>query len=379
MSKDCKVLKTKQVIFDELIRIISKAKLDCGSEDDIKLIVKRLELYKTELDSKTCKDNIVFISNVVDKFIKNMERSGKDSVLCEKLDKYNLKLKKRLETLSPPISTHRDPSPSSPVSTHREPSPSKPKKRRTVKDSPSLKESIPISRKLTLKDPTPYNMRWDVRSETDAFNPIPGLFIVSDKHDFRQSKDIYIHQMEELSLTHLSDKTSHFERHAGPRHRSVGYQVPPIPQAFSALLDGLISKELVKANLMISKYDMQWDDINGRMTSIDSLNKITVDSYMPGEGFSPHIDPPDFGPIVVIMTLASGRLIRFINQKTKEKVDVYLNEGSLCIISGEARNIWKYEMASRLTDTPEGRTKRIKRDKIYSVKFHSGPTLPLST
>jgi len=94
---DCKDLKTQDV-FDKLIKIISKEKLNCDSDDDIESIIDSLEKYKEEYKATPCEKNIRKLSKIVDHFVENLKKEKKGSTLCEKLEKYNIKVKTMIET-----------------------------------------------------------------------------------------------------------------------------------------------------------------------------------------------------------------------------------------------------------------------------------------
>jgi len=89
MPKPCDEF-TTQDIFDNFMKLILEERLQCDSDNDIKLIIKSVEKYKA--DSNPC--NVYNFSKVVDFFIENLRRDGgKRFNLCAKLERYKLSIK----------------------------------------------------------------------------------------------------------------------------------------------------------------------------------------------------------------------------------------------------------------------------------------------
>jgi len=190
----------------------------------------------------------------------------------------------------------------------------------------------------------------------NSHSEIPGLFInLKSGPIIQQTNFSEIGAEIFQSRRDGTKQVINFERHYGPGKPITIKQDPLIPRSLVNYLDGPITRELINAKLMISTYDLQWDKINDRITDISSLDKITVNN-----GLHAGFDKTEFGKIVILLTIGSGRLLRFVNNQTKKTVDVNTPNGSMCIISGDARTSWTYE--SIVSD---------KQALIYSIKFHS--------
>lgn len=89
---------------------------------------------------------------------------------------------------------------------------------------------------------------------------------------------------------------------------------------------------------------------------IDSVpDQLIINEYKPGQGIANHVDcEPCFGNTVISISLGSSCVMSFINLKTKQKIEVMLESGSLVVISGEARYNWTHGIAQRKTDNFKG-------------------------
>lgn len=69
---------------------------------------------------------------------------------------------------------------------------------------------------------------------------------------------------------------------------------------------------------------------------------VTVNEYRKGHRISPHIDSERFAEIVQILSIGSNATLRFT--RGTQKIDFALDNGSLCMLSGEARHLWHHEI-----------------------------------
>lgn len=84
-------------------------------------------------------------------------------------------------------------------------------------------------------------------------------------------------------------------------------------------------------------------------------DQLIINEYEPGQGIANHVDcEPCFGNTIISISLGSSCVMDFINLRTKEKVEVMLESGSLVVISGEARYNWTHGIAQRKTDNFRG-------------------------
>jgi alkylated DNA repair dioxygenase AlkB len=80
-------------------------------------------------------------------------------------------------------------------------------------------------------------------------------------------------------------------------------------------------------------------------------DQLIINEYEPGQGIANHIDcEPCFGDTVISISLGSSCVMDFINVKTKQKIEMFLESGSLVVIRGEARYNWTHGIAQRKTD-----------------------------
>jgi alkylated DNA repair dioxygenase AlkB len=84
-------------------------------------------------------------------------------------------------------------------------------------------------------------------------------------------------------------------------------------------------------------------------------DQLIINEYEPGQGIANHVDcEPCFGETIISISLGSSCVMDFINLKTKQKVQVMLESGSLVVLSGEARHNWTHGIAQRKTDNFKG-------------------------
>ncbi|MBO2453656.1 alpha-ketoglutarate-dependent dioxygenase AlkB [Actinomadura barringtoniae] len=95
----------------------------------------------------------------------------------------------------------------------------------------------------------------------------------------------------------------------------------------------------------------------------DVADQVIVNEYQPGQGISAHVDcVPCFGPIVASVSLLSACVMEFLGP---ERVPVWLEPGSLCLMTGDSRFIWRHAIPARKTDPgPNGRIPRGRRVSV---------------
>jgi alkylated DNA repair dioxygenase AlkB len=76
-----------------------------------------------------------------------------------------------------------------------------------------------------------------------------------------------------------------------------------------------------------------------------------------------------YGPVVAAFTLGSGAEMVF--RRGGEVESLYVEPGSLYIMSGDARSKWTHEMPGRKSDMVDG--KKIPRGRRISVTFRNVP------
>jgi alkylated DNA repair dioxygenase AlkB len=70
---------------------------------------------------------------------------------------------------------------------------------------------------------------------------------------------------------------------------------------------------------------------------------VTINTYERGSVIGPHIDKPDCGIIITILSLASDAVM--IMSKDDLREEVLLRRRSLIQLTGEARFVWKHEIS----------------------------------
>ena len=127
-------------------------------------------------------------------------------------------------------------------------------------------------------------------------------------------------------------------------------KIEELPEYFQKLVDiehvnGVLNKELLT----------------------EDMEQLIINEYKPGQGIHPHIDHYKyFGPIIVCLTIGSGIGIDFtrVDDPSIGK-QVYVKPGSLYIMSGESRSIWRHGIKRGKYDGP------IKRGIRYSLTYRT--------
>jgi len=97
-------------------------------------------------------------------------------------------------------------------------------------------------------------------------------------------------------------------------------------------------------------------------------NQAIVNEYEPGQGISAHIDcVPCFGATIASLSLGSGAIMQFTNRH--EKHEIYLEPGSLIILSGPVRYDWMHAIPARKSDMVGGL--KIERGRRVSLTFRT--------
>ena len=95
------------------------------------------------------------------------------------------------------------------------------------------------------------------------------------------------------------------------------------------------------------------------------FNQCIINRYLPGQGISAHADRCEYGEEIACLTLGSGAEMEF-TRKNYPAHKLYVESGSLYLMKGESRYLWKHQMRSRKTDPGHG-----PRDIRFSITFRT--------
>ena len=108
------------------------------------------------------------------------------------------------------------------------------------------------------------------------------------------------------------------------------------------------------------------------------FNQCIINQYLPGQGITPHIDRTSYGSTIACFTFGkSGREMHF-SRSGRNSIKLYTTPGSLYIMQGDARYMWKHSMKGRLHDMDSFGKQKILRKKCFSVTFRNVPPKPPS-
>jgi alkylated DNA repair dioxygenase AlkB len=99
-------------------------------------------------------------------------------------------------------------------------------------------------------------------------------------------------------------------------------------------------------------------------------DQVIVNEYLPGQGISAHVDcVPCFGPVVAAVSLGSACVMDFTGPDPADRVPVWLEPGSLSVMTGQARYSWRHAIAARKSDP--GPAGRVPRNRRVSITFRT--------
>ena len=104
-------------------------------------------------------------------------------------------------------------------------------------------------------------------------------------------------------------------------------------------------------------------------------DQVIVNEYDPAkkQGIAPHVDRECFGPTVATLSLGDAWPMEFAaigrTRRSKEKIELVLDIGSILVLSGDVRTKWTHGIAPRQTDG-HGRNRRPRRRRV-SVTFRT--------
>ena len=104
----------------------------------------------------------------------------------------------------------------------------------------------------------------------------------------------------------------------------------------------------------------------------ETPDQVIVNEYEPGQGIAAHADRDCFGPAVAMLSLGDRWPMRFTPPEGAdgEPLDLFLDVGSLTVLTDAARTHWHHAILPRQSD-PDGHGGRRKRQRRVSVTFRT--------
>ena len=189
-------------------------------------------------------------------------------------------------------------------------------------------------------------------SRPNGFFYVPNLVSIDEANDLLPQID----KLSWVPLNHAVD-TGRLVQHYGYEYLYNKHMVRPTRE-LPAILDTL--------------RDRATSECKRLGLGDPGFNQCIVNNYKPGEGISPHTDAPVFGPIIACFTLGSVAEMQFTNQG--DIYHFYPTPGSLYIMTGPTRSVWKHAMPARLSDMIVG--EETARKRRISVTFRHVPPTP---
>ena len=100
-------------------------------------------------------------------------------------------------------------------------------------------------------------------------------------------------------------------------------------------------------------------------------DQAIVNEYEPGQGIAMHADLQCFGPTVATISLGDAwRMdLKPVGGSAKSRVDILLEQGSVLLMTGDARSRWLHAIAKRKTERTNSGSRL--RQRRISLTFRS--------
>jgi len=109
---------------------------------------------------------------------------------------------------------------------------------------------------------------------------------------------------------------------------------PPMPPVVAKLRDRILQ---------------DWQTSPPTISDVSVWNQCIVNRYEPGQGIGSHTDNPTYGPAIACYTIMAGRQMRF-TRDNHPRFDIRTRPGSIYVMYGQSRDLWKHEMVKRRSD-----------------------------
>ncbi|MDE2670437.1 MAG: alpha-ketoglutarate-dependent dioxygenase AlkB [Chloroflexota bacterium] len=160
-----------------------------------------------------------------------------------------------------------------------------------------------------------------------------------------------IDAQEEHWMTGLQRRVQHFGWKYDYSSRGTGERADPVPDFILPIAEKLRER--------------------GWFSSVP--DQVIINEYEPGQGIGAHADRDCFGPAVAMLSLADRWPMQFEpagrHTSKGERLELFLDVGSILVLTGEVRNKWVHSIVRRKTDG-QGPAKR-KRERRVSVTFRT--------
>lgn len=166
---------------------------------------------------------------------------------------------------------------------------------------------------------------------------IPGLKYIENYISEDEQEELLAHVNEGLWLEDLRRRVQHYGFKYNYKARKVDM----------SMCVGELPKWLKELSVKLYQEDYM----------PEVADQVIINEYEPGQGISAHIDcEPCFQDTIVSLSLGSSCVMEFTNNfdKTK-KVPLWLDPGSLIVLSDEARYNWLHAIPPRKSDELDGR------------------------
>lgn len=176
---------------------------------------------------------------------------------------------------------------------------------------------------------------------------IPGFYYVKNYLSKKELKDIKQHlsksnKWQGVGKSPTSRKVIHYGYNYSYNRTGIT-KAEDIPEMFS----NLVTKDRINKAI-------------GQEVLKEDMEQLIINEYKPGQGIAFHIDHTSyFGPVIVCITVGSGIEIDFVDgQDPSKKITYYVEEGSLYVMSDQARYRWKHGIQQRTMDGDKQRGTR---------------------
>ncbi|CAM4365739.1 Alkylated DNA repair dioxygenase AlkB [Pedobacter westerhofensis] len=175
---------------------------------------------------------------------------------------------------------------------------------------------------------------------------VPGLFIYPDFIDEKREQEL----LSEIdSQTWIVDYSRRLQYYGFRNELEKPYSLIPFPVPMPLQISQL-SYEIVEQGILLEQPD-----------------QVIINEYVPGEGIKPHKDRNYYENQICGVNLGSSCIMRFIQEKEMQVIDLEIPRRSLYLMQDDARKKWSHGIPPRKKDNINGNIQH--RERRVSITY----------
>jgi len=162
---------------------------------------------------------------------------------------------------------------------------------------------------------------------------VPGLFLYPDFIDETREQQLLNEIDSQIWVVDYSRRLQYYgyRNELEKPYDLVSFPVPMPAQIYQ------LSQEITEQNILLEQPD-----------------QVIINEYIPGEGIKPHKDRNYYENQICGVNLGSDCIMRFINEKEMQTIDLEVPRRSLYLMQDDARKKWSHGIPPRKKDNING-------------------------